>query len=345
MHHVTDIAIIGAGPSGLFMVFEAGFMGYKAVVLDALPHIGGQLNALYPDKPIYDVPGHPKILAGDLIAKLEEQAAPFAPTYLLGEPVENMDEQNGIFTLQTASHSVEAKVVVIAGGGGMFTPRKPTGVEGLETFETSGAVQYAIRNKAALQGQPVVIAGGGDSAVDWAVELAATASHVHVVHRRTDFRAAEATVTQMLDLVNQGRITLHTPTQLARLQGTGGQLEQVVVKDLEGHETTIPANHVVCCFGLAPNPGPFAKWGLATEGEGVERGQLAVNRTTLQTSQPGILAIGDIAGYPGKVALILTGFAEAALAAKQAQAIINPEKKFKVQYSTSKGVPATGGKA
>lgn len=336
---ITDIAIIGAGPSGLFMVFEAGFMGYKTVVLDALPHIGGQLAALYPEKPIYDVPGFPKVLAGDLVANLQAQAAPFNPTYLLGEPVLTMDDEGGAFTLHTASHTVHAKVVIIAGGGGMFTPRKPLGVEGLETFEASKHVHYAIRDKAKLAGQTLVIAGGGDSAVDWAVELAATAAHVHVVHRRPDFRAAEATVDAMQTLVNAGKITLHTPTQLAALEGTNGTLERVIIKDTEGHPTTLTANHLICCFGLAPNPGPFAKWGLATEGEGVDKGQLAVDRRTMQTSHPGILAIGDIAGYAGKVALILTGFAEAAVAAKQAQAIINPEKKFKVQYSTSKGVP------
>ncbi|MFZ2586797.1 MAG: NAD(P)/FAD-dependent oxidoreductase [Alphaproteobacteria bacterium] len=340
MQHTTDIAIIGAGPSGLFMVFEAGFMGYKTVVMDALPHTGGQLAALYPEKPIYDIPGHPHILAGDLVKNLEAQAAPYAPTYLLGEPVTAMTEDTGTFTLTTASHTVQAKVVVIAGGGGMFTPRKPANVVNLETFEASRHVAYAIRNKAALAGQTIVIAGGGDSAVDWAVELAQTAAHVHVVHRRNDFRAAEATVAAMHTLVQQGKITLHTPTQLAELQGTGGHLESVTITNLEGVPTTLAATHVVCCFGLAPAQGPFAQWGLSTEGEGVEKGQLIVDKRTMQTSHNGILAIGDIAGYAGKVALILTGFAEAAIAAKQAQALINPEKKYKVQYSTSKGVPS-----
>lgn len=339
MDYVTDIAVIGAGPSGLFMVFEAGFLGYKAVVLDALPHTGGQLAALYPEKPIYDIPGHPKVLAGELVKLLEQQAAPFEPTYLLGEPVEDMDRHEGVFTLKTASHTVTAKVVVIAGGGGMFTPRKPAGVEGLETFETGGAVVYAIRDKARLAGKDVVIAGGGDSAVDWAVELAGLCNHVHVVHRRNDFRAADETVRQMHELAAAGRISLHTPYQLKALRGEGDALCEVDIADIDGTHKRIPATQVVCCFGLAPNPGPFAKWGLATEGEGVERGQLAVTRTTMQTSQEGILAIGDIAGYPGKVSLILTGFAEAAVAAKQVQAIIHPEKKFKVQYSTSKGVP------
>ncbi|MCP5405249.1 MAG: NAD(P)/FAD-dependent oxidoreductase [Pseudomonadaceae bacterium] len=339
MDYTTDVAIIGAGPSGLFMVFECGFLGYKAAVLDALPHLGGQLAALYPEKPIYDIPGHPKVLAGDLVKNLEQQAAPFAPTYLLGEPVDGLEGTPGAFTLKTASHSIHAKVVVIAGGGGMFVPRKPVGVENLERFEQNKNVVYAIRNKAALEGKTVVIAGGGDSAVDWAVELAETCAHVHVVHRRPDFRAAEETVRQMMELAESGKITIHTPYQLKALHGDDA-LREVVVADMDGTEKVLSASHVVCCFGLAPNPGPFAKWGLSSEGDGVERGQLAVHRPTMQTSQQGILAIGDIAGYAGKVSLILTGFAEAAVAAKQVQALINPEKKFKVQYSTSKGVPA-----
>lgn len=335
MNHVTDVAIIGAGPSGLFMVFEAGFLGYKCVVMDALPHIGGQLAALYPEKPIYDIPGHPKVLAGELVEKLEAQAAPFAPTYLLGEPVETLNQgDDGAFTLRTASHTVVAKVVIIAGGGGMFIPRKPANLPNLEVFEKSGAVAYAIRNKAALAGKPVILAGGGDSAVDWAVELASTASHVHVVHRRNDFRAADETVRQMHALAESGKITIHTPYQLAELVGDNGALRQVAIADLDGKRTMLDVENVVCCFGLAPNPGPFAAWGLKGE-----KGVLEIDRPTMQTSVPGILAIGDIAGYEGKVALILTGFAEAAVAAKQVQAIINPEKKFKVQYSTSKGVP------
>lgn len=338
MNHVTDVAIIGAGPSGLFMVFEAGFVGYKCVVLDALPHIGGQLAALYPEKPIYDIPGYPKILAGELVEKLEQQAAPFAPTYLLGEPVETLNQgDDGDFTLRTASHTVVAKVVIIAGGGGMFIPRKPAGLSNLEAFEKSGAVSYAIRNKAALAGKPVVLAGGGDSAVDWAVELAGIASHVHVVHRRNDFRAADETVRQMHALAEAGKVTIHTPYQLAELVSEHGELKQVSIADLDGKRVVLEASNIVCCFGLAPNPGPFAAWGLKGD-----KGVLEIERTTMQTSVPGILAIGDIAGYEGKVALILTGFAEAAVAAKQVQAIIHPEKKFKVQYSTSKGLPTQG---
>ncbi len=318
------------------MVFEAGFLGYSSVVLDALPHIGGQLAALYPEKPIYDVPGHPAILAGDLVGNLAKQAAPYNPTFLLGEAVADIqDGPSGGFVLTRAgADEVHAKVVIIAGGGGMFTPRKPVGLPNLPEYEAAGSVCYAITQKQALAGQQVVLAGGGDSAVDWAVELADLAAHVHLVHRRNDFRAAPATVAAMQGLVQQGKITLHTPYQLAELHGADGRLAGVTLHDPEGAARQIAATALVCCFGLAPNVGPMEGWNL-----GLERGVIPVNRATMETARRGVLCIGDMAAYEGKVALILTGFAEAAVAAKTAMALIHPEKRFKVQYSTSKGVP------
>lgn len=332
--HTADIAIIGAGPTGLFMVFEAGFLGYSSVVVDALPQAGGQLSALYPDKPIYDVPGHPKILAGELVAKLHGQAAAYKPHYVLGEPVLSLTGGVGNFMLTTASHSINAKVVIIAGGGGMFTPRKPGQLEGLETYENSGAVLYAITRKESLRDQTIVLAGGGDSAVDWAVELADIAAHVHVVHRRNDFRAAPETVRQMQELVAAGKITLHTPFQLARLEGENGELKSIRLTDTDDQPRTIEATKLVCCFGLAPQEGPFAGWGITTE-----KGKIPVDPSTMATNVPGILAVGDIASYGHKLALILVGFAEAAVASKTAQSLIDPGKTFKVQYSTSKGIP------
>lgn len=331
--HTTDVAIIGAGPAGLFAVFECGFLGYRCTVLDALPHTGGQLTALYPDKPIYDIPGQPVVLAGELVKQLEEQATPYKPIYLLGEPVMQLTENGGTFTLTTASHSVAAKAVIIAGGGGMFTPRKPK-LENLAAYEKTGSVMYAITNKAALKGQTVAVAGGGDSAVDWAVELAGIAAHVHVVHRRVDFRAAEASVRRMKQLAEAGKITLHVPYEIKTLHGQAGVLDALSIADVEGAEFKIPASRVVCCFGLAPNPGPFAGWGIPTEG-----GKIPVQAATMLTGKPGVMAVGDIAEYPGKLPLILTGFAEAAVSAKTAQELIEPGKKFKVQYSTAKGVP------
>ena len=331
----ADVAIIGAGPSGLFMVFEAGFMGYSAVVLDSLPQAGGQLAALYPEKPIYDVPGHPHILAGQLVENLKAQAAPYKPTYLLGEAVVELQEGRDGFTLTRAGgQTVKAKVVVIAGGGGLFAPRKPTGLGNLADFEASGAVSYAVTNKAKFTDQTLVLAGGGDSALDWAVELAGIAKHVHLVHRRADFRAAEATVNQMKQLEARGKITLHTPYQVQELHGTNGALHAISLADLDGQTKRLNATALVCCFGLQPQAGAIETWGLD-----LHKGVVPVDRATMMTSRKGVLCIGDMADYEGKVALILTGFAEAAVAAKTCQAIINPEKKYKVQYSTSKGVP------
>jgi thioredoxin reductase (NADPH) len=337
----TDVAIIGAGPAGLFMVFEAGFLGYRSVVLDSLPQVGGQLTALYPEKPIYDVPGHPHILAGDLIANLQRQAAPYQPTYLLHQAVTDLQalpDQAGFSLTRAGGQTVHAKVVIVAGGGGLFAPRKPAGLAHLAAYEATGSVAYAITDKMKFAGQTIVLAGGGDSAVDWALELAGhptqAAAHVHVVHRRTDFRAAPASVAQLHALAAAGKLTLHTPYELQELQGEAGQLQQIVVADPEGQTRPLAASALVCCFGLQPQAGALEAWDL-----GLERGVIPVDRATMQTRRAGLLCIGDMAAYEGKVPLILTGFAEAAVAAKTCQAILHPERRFKVQYSTSKGVP------
>ncbi|MDD9912268.1 MAG: NAD(P)/FAD-dependent oxidoreductase [Alphaproteobacteria bacterium] len=325
-----DVVIIGAGPSGLFAVFECGFLGYSCAVVDALPEIGGQLAALYPEKPIYDVPGHPEILAMGLVEKLEKQASPFKPEYVLGQSVEVLHKlEDGRFVLETKDTELTCKVVIIAGGGGMFTPRKPPGLENLQEFEEK-SLFYAVKQKSQFADKHIIIAGGGDSAVDWAVELADNAKSLHVVHRRNDFRAAEETVRQMYELAEAGKIQLHTPMQLSELKGDNGQVEAVAIKDLDGNVTELPADAVLCFFGIAPNPGPFAKWDLALQGK-----KVAVEPITQKTNIDGVLAIGDIAAYEGKISLILVGFAEAAQAAKTAQAIIEPDKKFKVQYSTA----------
>lgn len=327
----TDIAIIGAGPSGMFSVFECGMLGYHCALIDSLPEVGGQLTALYPEKPIYDIPGYPSILAGELVEKLSAQIAPFNPHILLGSPITTMEETADGFSLQAGSHTVACKVVIIAGGGGVFTPRKPP-LENLAQFEET-SVFYAVKNKTQFAGKTLVIAGGGDSAADWAVELAPSARHVHVVHRRLEFRAAEGTVSQLHSLAEQGRITLHTPAQLHGLHGENGVLQQVILADLDGNTTTLAADSLLCFFGLAPNLGPVAEWGL-----NLDKKKIQVAPATMETGRKGILAVGDIVEYPGKIGLILTGFAEAAIAAKSAQAVIDPDKKFKVVYSTSSGV-------
>ena len=329
--HTTGIAIIGAGPVGLFTIFEAGFLGYRCAVLDSLPEIGGQLTALYPEKPIYDIPGYPSILAGELIDRLAEQAAPFSPEYVLGDPVSEVRKTNDGYELTAGSHKISAKVVCIAGGMGVFTPRKPP-LENLEAFEAH-SVHYAVREKNHFVGKTLVIAGGGDSAADWTVELASLAKHIHLVHRRDSFRAADATVKRIYELEAEGKITLHTFSQLKALDGEAGHIKHVTINNMNEGDKTVEADHLLCFFGLAPSLGPIADWGVEIAGK-----KVAVNAETMETKQPGILAVGDITDYPGKLDLILTGFAEAAIAAKTAQGIIDPDKKFKLVYTTSRGV-------
>lgn len=329
----TDIAVIGSGPVGLFTVFEAGMAGYSCCVIDSLDEIGGQLSALYPEKPIYDIPGHPKVLAQELVQKLEAQAAPFKPEYVLGHAVSTFEkDENGHFTLTAGENTIKARSVCLAAGGGMFAPRKPP-LDNIEQFEGE-SVFYAVRGKERFKDEVIVIAGGGDSAADWAVELAAIAKHVHVIHRRAQFRAAEETVKQLHDLAENGNITIHTPCQLKGLNGEGKKLEQVTIADLDGNETTIDASKLLCFFGISPSLGPVANWGLDMDKKVVN-----VDPTTMKTNIDGICAAGDIAGYGHKLHLILTGFAESALAIKTLQGYMDPDKKFKVQFSTSKGVP------
>lgn len=329
----TDIAIIGAGPVGLFMVFEAGFLGYKCAVLDSLPEIGGQLTALYPEKPIYDIPGYPTVLAGEIVENLAKQAEPFAPEYILGNPVEEViTNDDGSFTLSTATNTIHAKVIIIAAGMGVFTPRRPP-LENLKEYENK-SVFYAVRSKAKFEGQDIVIAGGGDSALDWAVELAPKANSLHIVHRRNAFRAAEDTVSKMRALEADGKITVHAPSQLSALNGEDGNLNEVTLADLDGNKTAVKAQSLLCFFGMSPALGPIAEWELELSGK-----KIAVTPSTMETTRKGVLAIGDITDYEGKLDLILTGFAEAAIAAKTAQGIIDPDKKFKLVYTTSKGVP------
>ena len=329
----TDIVVVGAGPVGLFMVFEAGFLGYSCAVVDSLPEIGGQLTALYPEKPIYDIPGYPTVLAGELVKQLAAQAAPFNPTYVLGNPVQTITRQDdGTFEVTAGPTTIHAKVIVIAAGMGVFTPRKPP-LENITDFENT-SLFYAVRGKDRFAGKTLVIAGGGDSAADWAVELAPHAAHVHVVHRRSSFRAADETIRQLTELGDAGKVTIHAPMQLAALHGEDGQLHRVMLADLEGNQKEVPADYLLCFFGMSPALGPIAEWEVSLNGK-----KVTVAPDTMSTNQPGILAIGDITDYPGKLDLILTGFAEAAIAAKTSQSIIDPDKKFKLVYTTSKGLP------
>jgi len=330
----TDVAIVGAGPVGLFAVFECGMLKMRCCVIDALEAPGGQCAALYPEKPIYDIPGYPRIAAQELVNKLVEQATPFAPEYRLGHPVTALTPHNGGFALRTAGGvCVAARAVIVAAGAGAFGPNRPP-LAGIERYEGK-SVFYLVSRRENFRGKRVVIAGGGDSAVDWALSLAEIAAKVMVVHRRAKFRAAPESVARLEALAKAGTIELVTPCQLQALDGADGQLRAVIAADLDGRTRTLPADVLLPFFGLATDLGPIAQWGLA-----LERHHLMVEPSTCASSQPGIFAVGDVAHYPGKLKLILSGFAEVALAARAIFPLVHPGEALHFEYSTMTGVPA-----
>ena len=328
----TDICIIGAGPVGLFAVFEAGLWKMRCHLVDALPQTGGQLTEVYPHKPIYDIPGYPSVLAGDLIKNLEEQIAPFKPTFTLGESVQELKTlADGSFELMTSDGThIQAKIVVIAGGLGVFEPRKPA-LENLEKFERKG-VDYMVKDPEKYRNRRVVIAGGGDSALDWTVFLAEVASEVTLVHRRDKFRGALDTVSKVEALAAEGKVNLVLNSNLHALHG-GEQLETVELSHKEGENSRIETDYLIPLFGLSPKLGPIADWGLNIDKRAVE-----VNTEDYSTNIPGIYAIGDINTYPGKLKLILCGFHEAALMAHSAYQYLNPNQKATLKYTTVSGV-------
>jgi thioredoxin reductase (NADPH) len=329
----TDIVVIGAGPVGLFTVFEAGMLNMRCVVVDALDMTGGQCSALYPEKPIYDIPGHPVIEAQDLVERLTEQAAPFAPGYVMGEQVVALDRGDDGWTVRTdKGTAIAAKAVIIAAGCGAFGPNRPP-LEGLESYEGK-SVFYLVRKREDFRGKKVVIAGGGDSAVDWAISLSTVADRVMVVHRRPKFRAAPESARQLQTLADDGAVELVIPYQLDGLEGAGGQLTGVRVRTLDGDVRTLDANVLLPFYGLAMELGPIADWNL-----NLERNHIAVDPATLQTSAPGIFAVGDIATYPGKLKLILAGFSECAMATHAIHPLVHPGQELHFQYSTTQGVP------
>ncbi len=329
----TDVVIIGAGPVGLFCVFECGMMKLSAHLIDALPEVGGQCTALYPEKPIYDIPAHPRILAGDLIKNLHSQIAPFKPVFHLGQQVTHLRARGDVWEVRTSEGKVVvARAVIVAAGVGAFGPNRPP-LPDIEKYENS-SVFYYVKNVEVFRGKRVVIGGGGDSAVDWALNLVDVASQVAVVHRRPKFRAAMDSVAKLTELAAQGRITLHIPYQLSGLKGNGLHLSQIDISDLEGQEKAIEAEALLAFFGLSMNLGPIAQWGLH-----LEKSHVVVDPATCETSTPGIFAVGDIATYPHKKKLILTGFAEAAQAAHAIRARLFPHEAFHFQYSTSQGLP------
>jgi len=306
----------------------------RCVLVDTLAEVGGQCAALYPEKPIYDIPAHPSIEAAELIAQLEAQIAPFDAMRLLNRRVEACEGAQGDFTLRTdAGDVLRAKAVIVAAGAGAFGPNRPP-LDGLAAYETTGAVQYYVKKREAFRGKRVVIAGGGDSAVDWALALKDVAMSVDVVHRRAKFRAAPESAAQLDAAAAAGEVNMVIPYQLHALHGRHGVLEAVEVADLDGVTRLLPADILLPFFGLAMELGPIAQWGLE-----LERGHVLVDPACMVTSTPGIFAVGDIANYPGKLKLILQGFSEAAVAAHAIHPIVFPDTALHFVYSTTKGVP------
>ncbi|TAH32260.1 MAG: NAD(P)/FAD-dependent oxidoreductase [Alphaproteobacteria bacterium] len=331
--HKTDVAIIGAGPVGLFAVFECGMVRLKCHVIDALDMTGGQCTALYPEKPIYDIPGFPQVMAADLIKNLEQQVAPFAPTFHLGQQVQKLTRVGDGWQIETSKGTkIECKTIIIAAGCGAFGPNRPP-LEGIEKYEGK-SVHYMVRAREDFRGRRIVIAGGGDSALDWAISLHDIAAKIYMVHRRDKFRGAPESVARLKQLTDAGKIELVVPYQLSALEGANGQISNVILETLDGQKRKLEADCLLPFFGLSMELGPIANWGL-----NLDHNYIAVDPATAATNQPGIFAIGDIAKYAGKLKLILTGFAEGAIAAHAAYKIINPNQELHFEYSTTKGVP------
>ncbi|RDD60401.1 NAD(P)/FAD-dependent oxidoreductase [Ferruginivarius sediminum] len=336
----TDVVIVGAGPVGLFAVFELGMLKIRAHVVDSLDVIGGQCQALYPEKPIYDIPGYPRIQAGELVRRLEEQAEPFQPRYHLGQRVEKLTpREGGRWLVETSAGTrIECAGVVIAAGVGAFGPNRPP-LAGIEAYEGRGpgvGVHYMVGRREDFRGKRVVIAGGGDSALDWTLSLAEFAEKVYVVHRRNKFRAAPESVSRMRALAEapESGVELVIPYQLHGLEGRDGNLDAVIVSTLDGETRRLQADALLPFFGLSMNLGPIAEWGLR-----LERDLITVDPATCATSTAGIYAIGDIATYPNKLKLILCGFSEAAMAAHDIFSRVYPDEVLHWEYSTTKGVP------
>ncbi|WP_299823298.1 NAD(P)/FAD-dependent oxidoreductase [uncultured Pontibacter sp.] len=328
----TDICIVGAGPVGLFAVFEAGLLKMRCHVVDALPVVGGQLAEIYPKKPIYDIPGFPSILAGELVDNLMKQIEPFHPTFTLGERVEQLDKQeDGSFIVTTSEGTqIACKVVAIAGGLGSFEPRKPA-IESLETFEGKG-VTYMVRDPEVFRSKRIVVAGGGDSALDWTIYLAGLAEELTLVHRGSTFRGAPESAEKVLSMAEEGHIKLLLKSNVTDVHGNG-KLDSVTVLIDNNTPHKIEADYFIPLFGLVPKLGPLENWGLE-----LEKGAIVVNTFDYSTNIEGVFAIGDVNTYPGKLKLILCGFHEAALMAQSAYNIIYPDKKFVLKYTTVNGI-------
>lgn len=328
----TDIIIIGAGPCGLFTVFEAGLLKLRCHLIDALPIPGGQCAEIYPKKPIYDIPGYPSVLAGELVDNLMEQIKPFNPGFTLGEAVQHVEKgEDGKFTVKTNLGTVHrAPVVAIAGGLGCFEPRKPP-IPNIADYENKG-IDYIIKDPSKFKGEKVVLSGGGDSALDWAVYLANDmASEVSLVHRRSSFRGHPDSVDKVMQLAEAGKINLITDAEVIGIHGNG-VLNKVDIKHKEKGGFSLNTNYWLPLFGLSPSLGPIADWGL-----NISKNSIEVDTFDYSTNIPGIFAIGDINTYPGKLKLILCGFHEATLMVQSAFKIVYPDKKLSFKYTTVMG--------
>jgi thioredoxin reductase (NADPH) len=330
----TDICIIGAGPVGLFAVFEAGLLKMRCHLVDVLPQIGGQLSEIYPKKPIYDIPGFPEINAGDLVDNLRAQIEPFKPTFTLGEKITSLHRSDdGTFTLNTSDGTIiQCRVVVIAGGLGCFEPRKPE-LENIEHFEGKGVV-YMVKDPETFRDKKLIIAGGGDSALDWTIHLADIAKHVTLIHRNESFRGAPDSAEKVAELARTGTIDLLLNTNLQSIQGNG-TMKSICYVDRDKQVTQLDADFLIPLFGLSPKLGPIADWGL-----NMDKQAIVVNTLDYSTNIEGVYAIGDINTYPGKLKLILCGFHEAALMAQSAFRFVYPKQKLSFKYTTVNGVNA-----
>lgn len=326
----TDVVIVGAGPCGLFQVFELGLLGLKAEVVDSIRQPGGQCSELYPDKPIYDIPAIPVCTGQELTTRLLKQIEPFKCGMHLGQEVQVVERQgNDTFHIETSGgETFSAKAVVIAGGVGSFQPR-PLRLPNAEDF-TNTTLHYRVRDPGQFAGKKLVIMGGGDSALDWVLELVDKAGHLTLVHRRDEYRAVPESVQKMRQLVDAGRMDVIEKARATAISGNGARVSSVTIQPEDGDAVEIPADHILVFFGLAPKLGPIAEWGLD-----INRKTINVDTEKFETSEPGIYAVGDINYYPGKKKLILCGFHEAALAAFAIKQRIEPDKKVHVQYTTT----------
>ena len=327
----TDLIVIGAGPTGLFTVFEAGLLGMKCHLVDSLTRPGGQCVEIYPNKPIYDIPAHPEILAGKLVDNLMDQIKPFSPDFSLGEIAQKLEKKEEHFILKTNKGTkIQGKVIVIAGGLGNFEPRKPS-IDDLDKFENKG-IQYSIINKEKFKNKNVIIAGGGDSALDWTIELSKIAKKLSLIHRRNEFRGANSSVKTVQKLKDDGIIDVITPAQVVELFGEK-KLQSINIKSGE-KIINVETDFFIPLFGLVPKMNIFKDWGLE-----IEKNAIRVNNSLdYQTNVEGVYAVGDINTYPGKLKLILSGFHEAAVMCHSAYQFINPGKKNVLKYTTVSGI-------